>query len=169
MFDNLRQDITGALRGLIKSPGFAAASLVTLALGIGATSAIFSVVKAVLITPLPYASPERTVQIFTRWTAFEKTWIADQEVIDFRNMAKTMTAIGAWRTGQQNLTGDGEPVRIGVGFVTANLFDVLGSRPLIGRIITRGGRRPERPAGRRARLSALAGALRRRSDRDRQE
>jgi putative ABC transport system permease protein len=136
MFDTLRQDITHAVRGLIKSPGFAAASLVTLALGIGATSAIFSVVKAVLMTPLPYASPERTVQIFTRWTAFEKTWIADQEVIDFRNMSKTMTAIGAWGTGQQNLTGDGEPVRIGVGFVTANLFDVLGVRPLHGRLIS---------------------------------
>ncbi len=136
MFDNLRQDITGALRGLIKSPGFAAASLVTLALGIGATSAIFSVVKAVLITPLPYASPERTVQIFTRWTAFEKTWIADQEVVDFRNMAKTMTAIAAWGSAQQNLTGDGEPIRIGVGLVNANLFDVLGVRPAIGRVIT---------------------------------
>jgi putative ABC transport system permease protein len=136
MFDNLRQDVTGASRGLIKSPGFAAASLITLALGIGATSAIFSVVKAVLMTPLPYASPERTVQIFTRWTAFEKTWIADQEVVDFRNMSKTMTAIAAWGTGQQNLTGDGEPVRIGVGFTTANLFDVLGVRPLLGRVMT---------------------------------
>ncbi len=51
-------------------------------------------------------------------------------------MSKTMTAIGSWGTGQQNLTGDGEPIRIGVGFVTANLFDVLGSRPLLGRIIT---------------------------------
>src|SRR5918993_388533 len=136
MFDNLRQDITGALRGRIKSPGFAAASLVTLALGIGAPSAIFSVVKAVLITPLPYASPERTVQIFTRWTAFEKTWLADQEVIDFRNMSKTMTAIAAWNSGQQNLTGDGEPVRVGVGFATANLFEVLGVQPALGRVIT---------------------------------
>ena len=145
MFDTLRQDITGALRGLIKSPGFAAASLITLALGIGATSAIFSVVKAVLITPLPYAQPERTVQIFTRWTAFEKTWIADQEVIDFRNMAKTVTAIAAWNSGQQNLTGDGEPIRIGVGFVTANLFDVLGARPLIGRVITEDEDRPNGP------------------------
>src|SRR5829696_7463665 len=90
MFDSIRQDITHAVRGLIKSPGFAAASLITLALGIGATSALFSVVKAVLMTPLPYASPERTVQIFTRWTAFEKTWIADQEVVDFRSHAKTM-------------------------------------------------------------------------------
>ena len=136
MFDSLRQDITHAVRGLIKSPGFAAASLITLALGIGATSAIFSVVKAVLITPLPYAAPERTVQIFTKWISFEKTWIADQEVVDFRNMSKTMTAIAAWNSGQQNLTGDGEPMRIGVGFVTANLFDVLGVRPMLGRAIT---------------------------------
>jgi putative ABC transport system permease protein len=137
MFDSLRQDVTGAIRGLIKSPGFAAASLITLALGIGATSAIFSVVKAVLMTPLPYASPERTVQIFTRWTSFEKTWVADQEVVDFQNMSKTMTAIAAWTSQQQNLTGDGEPVRVGVGFVNANLFDVLGARPAIGRLITR--------------------------------
>ena len=136
MLDSLRRDVSGAIRGLIKSPGFAAASLITLALGIGATSAIFSVVKAVLITPLPYASPERTVQLFTRWTAFDKTWLADQEVIDFRNMSKTMTAIAAWGTGQQNLTGDGEPIRVGVGFVTANLFDVLGTRPLLGRVMT---------------------------------
>ena len=136
MFDAIRQDVGHAIRGLIKSPGFAAASLITLALGIGATSAIFSVVKAVLMSPLPYASPERTVQIFTRWTAFEKTWIADQEVIDFRRMSKTMTAIGAWNSGQQNLTGDGEPIRVGVGFATANLFDVLGVRPLIGRVFT---------------------------------
>jgi MacB-like periplasmic core domain len=133
MFDALRQDVTGAIRGLIKSPGFAAASLITLALGIGATSAIFSVVKAVLMSPLPYAAPERTVQLFTRWTAFEKTWLADQEVIEFRQMSKTMTAIGAWTAAQQNLTGDGDALRVGVGFVTANLFDVLGVRPLLGR------------------------------------
>ncbi|HEX8030868.1 MAG TPA: ABC transporter permease [Vicinamibacterales bacterium] len=136
MFDGLRQDVTGAIRGLIKSPGFATAALVTLALGIGATSAIFSVVKAVLMTPLPYANPARTAQIFTRWTAFEKTWIADQEVVDFQRMSKTMTAISAWSTAQQNLTGDGEPVRIGVGLVNANLFDVLGARPALGRVIT---------------------------------
>ena len=136
MFDAIRQDIAHAVRGLIKSPGFAAASLITLALGIGATSAIFSVVKAVLLTPLPYSQPERTVQLFTRWTAFEKTWLADQEVVDLRRESKTMTAIAAWSPGQQNLTGDGEPLRIGVGSVTANLFDVLGSRPLLGRTFT---------------------------------
>ena len=136
MFDTLRQDITGALRGLIKSPGFAAASLITLALGIGATSAIFSVVKAVLITPLPYAEPEQRVQIFARWISFDKTWLSNQEIVDFRNLAKTITAVAGWTSGQQNLTGDGEPIRIGVGFVTANTFDVLGARPLYGRVIS---------------------------------
>jgi putative ABC transport system permease protein len=136
MMDTLRQDVAGALRGLIKSPGFAAASLVTLALGIGATSAIFSVVKAVLIAPLPYSEPERRVQIFARWISFDKTWLSNQEIVDFRNMAKTITAVAGWTSGQQNLTGDGEPIRIGVGFVTANTFDVLGAQPLIGRTIS---------------------------------
>ena len=135
MLDTLRQDVTGAIRGLLKSPGFAAASLITLALGIGATSAIFSVVKAVLITPLPYSEPERRVQIFARWVSFDKTWLSNQEIVDFRTMAKTITAVAGWTSGQQNLTGDGEPIRIGVGFVTANAFEVLGAKPLLGRTI----------------------------------
>jgi putative ABC transport system permease protein len=133
MFDGLRQDITGAIRGLVKSPGFAAAALLTLALGIGATSGIFSVVKSVLLTPLPYPDADRRVQLFTRWISFDKTWVADQEIYDFRERARTVTAIGAWSSAQQNLTGDGEPIRLGVGLVTANLFDVLGVRPQIGR------------------------------------
>lgn len=136
MLDGLRQDIVGGVRGLIKSPGFAAASLITLALGIGATSAIFSVVKAVLVTPLPYSEPERRVQIFARWISFDKTWLSNQEVVDFRNLATTLTGVASWRTGQQNLTGDGEPLRVGVGLVTANTFDVLGSRPMLGRVIS---------------------------------
>ncbi len=136
MTDAIRQDVKGAVRGLWKSPGFAIAALITLSLGIGATSAIFSVVKAVLITPLPYAEPERRVQLFARWVSFDKTWLSNQEVVDFRNLSTTMTAVAGWNTGQQNLTGDGEPLRVGVGFVTANTFDVLGSRPLFGRAIS---------------------------------
>lgn len=145
MIDGLRQDITGGVRGLIKSPGFAAASLITLALGIGATSAIFSVVKAVLVTPLPYSEPERRVQLFTRWISFDKTWLADAEIVDFRNMSKTMSAIAAWSTGQQNLTGDGDPIRVGVGFITANALDVLGAKPLLGRMFTAAEDRPNGP------------------------
>lgn len=133
MTDAIRQDVKGAVRGLWKSPGFALAALVTLALGIGATSAIFSVVKAVLLTELPYAAPDQRVMIWSKWVSFDKTWLSDQEILDYRAMSQTMTAIAGWSTGQQNLTGDGDPLRVGVGFVTANAFDVLGVRPLAGR------------------------------------
>ncbi len=134
--DYVRQDIQSGIRGLVKSPGFAAAALVTLTLGIGATSAIFSVVKAVLLTPLPYSDPDRRVLIWSKWISFDKTWLSDQEVVDYRTLTRTLTAVAAWSTGQQNLTGDGEPVRVGVGFVTANAFDVLGAMPLLGRGMT---------------------------------
>jgi putative ABC transport system permease protein len=141
----MHQDFRIAIRGLLKSPGFAVAALLTLALGIGATSAIFSVVKAVLLTPLPYAEPEKRVLIWSRWVSFDKTWLSDQEIVDYRTFSKTMTDVAGWSSGQQNLTGDGEPVRVGVGFVTANTFDVLGTRPLIGRTFSADEDRPQGP------------------------
>jgi predicted permease len=143
--DIIRQDVKGAVRALWKTPGFAAAALVTLALGIGATSAIFSVVQAVLLADLPYAEPEKRVLVWSKWISFDKTWLSDQELVDYRSMSKTLTAVAGWSTGQQNLTGDGEPVRIGVGFVTANTFDVLGARPLAGRTFTADEDRPNGP------------------------
>jgi len=143
--DGVRQDVKGACRGLSKNPGFAITALLTLALGIGATSAIFSVVKAVLLTPLPYADADRRVMIWSRWLNFDKTWLSDQEIVDYRTFSRTMTAVAGWGTGQQNLTGDGEPVRVGVGFVTQNTFDVLGAKPLIGRTFTDVEDRPEGP------------------------
>jgi putative ABC transport system permease protein len=143
--DVLRQDLKGAVRALWKSPGFAVAALLTLSLGIGATSAIFSVVQAVLLADLPYDAPETRVLIWSKWISFDKTWLSDQEIVDYRNMSRTLTAVAGWTTGQQNLTGDGEPVRVGVGFVTANVFDVLGTRPLAGRTFTAEEDRPNGP------------------------
>jgi putative ABC transport system permease protein len=137
------QDVTVGLRGLLRSPGFAAAALVTLALGIGATSAIFTVVRAVLLAPLPYAEPDRRVMIWSRWISFDKTWLADQEILDYRRLSQTMTAIAGWTSAQQNLTGDGEPMRVSVGQVTANTFVVLGAAPLLGRVITDAEDRPK--------------------------
>ena len=134
--DGLRQDLKGALRGLWKSPGFAAAALLTLSLGIGATSAIFSVVKAVLLTPLPYAAPEQRVMLWSKWVSFEKTWLSSQEVFDYRELARTMSDVAFWANTSQNLTEAGEPVRLTVGLISANTFGVLGTRPLIGRAFT---------------------------------
>jgi predicted permease len=133
VLEKFRQDVVLACRGLWRSPGFAAAALVTLALGIGATSAIFSVVKATLVTPLPYAAPERRVMVWSTWANFEKTWVSTQEVFDYRELAHTLTDVAMWANTAQNLTGAGEPVRLTAGLVSANTFDVLGAQPLIGR------------------------------------
>lgn len=143
--DALRQDVTGALRGLWKSPGFAVAALVTLSLGIGATSAIFSVVKAVLLTTLPYDAPEQRVMVWSKWVSFNKTWVSSQEVFDYRELAGTMTDVAFWANTSQNLTDAGEPVRLTVGLVSANTFDVLGTRPLVGRILSADDERPNGP------------------------
>jgi predicted permease len=134
--ETLAQDLRTALRALRRSPGFTAAALITLALGIGATSAVFSVVRAVLLAPLPYAEPDRRVLIWSQWVGFDKTWLSEQEVVDYRTQSRTLAAVAAWASAQQNLTGDGDPVRVGVGLVTANAFEVLGSRPVLGRTIT---------------------------------
>ena len=144
--DALRQDVNGALRGLWKSPGFALAALLTLSLGIGATSAIFSVVNAVLLTPLPYDTPERRVMVWSKWVSFDKTWVSSQEVVDYRNMARSLAAVAMWTNSFQNLTDAGDPVRLNVGLVSANTFDVLGTRPLIGRMFTEEEDRPSGPA-----------------------
>ncbi|MBU1899774.1 hypothetical protein KKB55_18690, partial [Myxococcota bacterium] len=94
MLDGWRQDVTGGVGGLVKSPGFTAAALVTLALGIGATSAIFSVVKAVLLTPLPYAQPDRRVQLFSLcvpdWRPQPQGEIADAGGVAYQDKAVTV-------------------------------------------------------------------------------
>ena len=130
------QDLRGALRGLRKSPGFTIAALLTLSLGIGATSAIFTVVKAVLLTALPYAAPDQRVMLWSKWVNTDKTWVSSQEVFDYRELAKTLTGVAFWANTSQNLTDAGEPARLTVGLISANTFDVLGARPLLGRALT---------------------------------
>ena len=133
MLDTLRQDFRFAFRGLIRQPGFAAVAIATLALGLGASAAIFSVFRAVLLTPLPYAEPDRRVMVWSRWTGFDKTWVSAAEVHDYRTRARQLADVAAWNTGQVNLTGNGDPERVGAGQVTANILDMLGAAPLIGR------------------------------------
>ena len=140
---------------LARHPGFTAVAVITLALGIGANAAIFSVVNAVLLRPLPWAEPDRAVMIWSKWTAFDKTWVATGEVVDYRRRARTLREVAAWGEGQVNLTGSGEPERVAAASVTANTFSVLGVSPAdrTGFLFHRG--RPQRPERRRARLRAL--------------
>src|SRR4029078_2594670 len=130
------QDLRFGARTLARNPGFACVAVLTLALGIGANAAIFSVGNAVLLRPLPWGEPDRTVMIWSRWTAFDKTWVSDGEVNDYRRESHTLADVAAWSDGQVNLTGDGEPERVAAGNVTANLFGVLGSAPVKGRVFT---------------------------------
>jgi len=132
-FETILQDVRYGARALLKSPGFAAIAVVTLALGIGANAAIFSVLNAVLLRPLPWGDADRAVMIWSKWTAFEKTWVAEGEVVDYRKRSQTLQEIAAWSEGQVNLTGDQEPERVAGARVSANIFSVLGVAPMIGR------------------------------------
>jgi putative ABC transport system permease protein len=134
--DTFFQDLRFGARTLARNPGFAAVAILTLALGVGANAAIFSVVNAVLLRPLPWSAPDRAVMIWSRWTAFEKTWVSDGEVNGYRAESRTLAEVGAWDDGQVNLTGDGDPERVSAGSVTANLFSVLGVAPIRGRVFT---------------------------------
>ena len=136
LVDTLWQDARRGVRALIRRPGFTVSAVLTLALGIGANAAIFGVINAVLLRPLPYAEPERRVTIWSRWTSFDKTWLSESEVFDYRTRCRTLESVAAWATGQVNVTGDGEPVRVGAGQITANTFATLGAHPLLGRAFT---------------------------------
>ena len=132
-FDTALQDIRFGARALRRNPAFAAIAILTLALGIGANAAIFSVVNTVLLRPLPWSEPDRAVMIWSKWTAFDKTWVATGEVVDYRRRAQTLSEVAAWGEGQVNLTGDGDPERVAAASVTANLFPTLGVGAMMGR------------------------------------
>ena len=134
--DTIVQDVRFGARALRRNPAFAAIAVLTVALGIGANAAIFSVVNAVLLRPLPWSEPDRAVMIWSKWTAFDKTWVSTGEVVDYRRRAQTLSEVAAWGDGQVNLTGDGDPERVAAGSVTANVFSTLGVAPLLGRTFT---------------------------------
>jgi putative ABC transport system permease protein len=135
-FETFWQDLRFGARGLRRNPAFAAIAVITLALGIGANAAIFSVVNAVLLRPLPWSDPDSAVMIWSRWVSFDKTWVAEGEVVDYRKRSRTLAEVAAWGEGQVNLTGDGDPERVAAASVTSNLFSTLGVQPLLGRTFT---------------------------------
>ena len=132
-------DIKYGIRLLTRAPGFAAAAILTVALGIGATTAMFSVVYGVLLKPLPYSDPDRLVNIWTtaHKRGLPRAYVGMANVYDFRARNHVFTEIAALRAvANFNLTGNGEPERLNGSRVSANLFPVLGVTPLLGRTFT---------------------------------
>lgn len=131
----LAQDLRHALRTLAARPGFTVAAVLTLALGIGATGSVASVLRALLLRPLPYAQPDRVVMVWTRFADFPKTWVS---VPEFRAYADSgaFAGLALFDPGKTNLTGGEEPERVGSAVVSANLFAVLGVEPILGRAFT---------------------------------
>lgn len=136
MFSTLFTDATASIRSFRKRPGSVVVVVLSLALGIGAASAMFTVVRGVLMRPLPYSDPANLVMIWSKWTGFEKTWVSSREVLDYRERGRTFGAVAAWGSGRVTLTGVGDATRVGEASVTSNTFEVLGVRPRAGRVFT---------------------------------
>ena len=136
-FHELKQDIGTALRGLRRAPGFAIVALATLALGIGGNVAVFSVVRSVLLRPLPYAEPEQLVQLWTDHRARsgrdQPEWLSPAEYRDWRDGNTTFSGMTVWHGWGPNLTGSGEPELLNAGVVTWNFLKVLGLQVAQGR------------------------------------
>ena len=133
----LLQDTRYAFRMLLKSPGFTTLALLTLAIGIGANTAIFSVVNTVLLRPLPYKDANRLVMLWQSSSIFGSHLGASApEYLDYRQRNHSFQSIGAYASRSFNLTGGHEPQRIKAARVTASLFDVLGVSPMLGRTIS---------------------------------
>ena len=131
-------DFRYAIRQLRKSPGFALVSVLTLALGIGANTAVFSVVDTVLLRPLPYHEPERLMLVSETETAApgDEIGVAAQEYLDYRDQNRSFSDVAAFQSNGFNLTGEGEPLRIRAARMSASAFSTLGVSPMMGRAFT---------------------------------
>ena len=135
LLESITADLRHALRALYQQPGFALVAIVTLAVGIGATTAVFSAVSGVLLRPFPYANAERIVHLGERdigkpgrggTTSYDN-------FADWRRLSHSFAAIGLYNTWQPTLTGRGDPLRVEIAGVTAGIFDVLSVKPVLGR------------------------------------
>jgi putative ABC transport system permease protein len=137
LLQDLRQDLRQALRQMRVRPGFTALVVLTLALGIGANAAIFSVLDAVLLRPLPYDHPEKLVKVWTRFTGIgqpnDQNWVSGPEFHDFLTLNHSFSELAVIDSGAFNLGVKGSPQRVVGAAVSPNLFPMLGAQPLIGR------------------------------------
>src|SRR5690349_10769332 len=154
--ENLLKDIRYGVRGLWKRPGFTVVAVLTLALGIGANTAIFSVVNAVLLRPLQFRDPDRLVMIWedATFAGFPRNTPAPANYFDWKNQTHAFEDIAATNEETFNITGDGNPERVAAYSVSANFFPLLGIAPALGRTFT-----PEDDRFGAAKVAVLSHAL----------
>src|SRR5689334_1415086 len=131
----LLQDIRYGARVLWKKPGFTAVAVLTLALGVGANTAIFSVVNAVILRPLPFKEPERLVRVYEKRLKLGRTRnvVSAPDFIDWHAQAQAFDGIAAYNAWGPSLTGQGEPEQLTGSLASADLFRVLRAEPSLGR------------------------------------
>jgi len=127
------QDVRYGLRVLLKNPGFTAIAILTLALGIGANTALFSVVNAVLLSPLAFANPAELVAVYTKSPTFQESSIAYPNFLDWQKDNHSFAPLCAFRSDDFNMTGAGEPERVHTHMISSEFFATLGIPPLLGR------------------------------------
>ena len=145
--ETLIKDIRYGIRGLWKRPGFTVVAVLTLALGIGANTAIFSVVNAVLLKPLQFHDPERLVIIWedATFAGFPRNTPAPANYVDWKTQTQSFADMAGTVEWTYNLTGDGDPERVAAYAVTANFFPLLGVPPAVVRVFTADDDRPGAP------------------------
>jgi predicted permease len=131
--DELSQDARFGLRVLRKNPGFTLVCVMTLALGIGANTAIFSVIDGALLNPVPFPEPERLVDIYAKWPHFDRAPLSYPNFLDLQRDNNAFEGLAVWRIDSFTRTGQGDPQRLRGEMISANLLSVLGVRPVLGR------------------------------------
>jgi putative ABC transport system permease protein len=135
--DELIRDLRHATRTLWRAPGFAIVVLLTLALGIGFNTALFSVVKAVILAPLPYREPESVAMIWSRWSNFkDRTWVSVAEFQNYQRELHSFSDIALFDQGEAAVTEGQEPEKVMTAPVTTNFFRVVGVDAALGRTLT---------------------------------
>jgi predicted permease len=127
------QDVRYGLRMLAKNPGFTAIAVLTLALGIGSNSALFSIVNGVLLNPLPFPQPEQLCAVYSTSGTFEESSTSYPNFLDWQKQNHSFAQLGAFRTEEYNLTGTGDPERLHAHMISAEFFPAYGINPVLGR------------------------------------
>ncbi len=126
-------DVRFAIRSLRRSPVYTAVAVLTLALGIGVTTAVYSVVDGVLLRPLPYPAPQRIVRLYERGPDYDRAAFSGASFADLRDRSRTLSAVAAYHFAPTTVLGADEPVRAGVSWIMGDFLTVLGVRPALGR------------------------------------